>query len=110
MLPPESAETSGAPRPVAWPGLTLVGVRPNALWYHGVGWVVSTPPSLAPSCGMRWPLVMANEFHTASRKTVSPASPAGVALGSLWRPPSIRRHHVAVSPALATSYSEPPAD
>ena len=102
MLPPESAETSGAPRPVAWPGLTLVGARPKAVWYQGVGWVVSTPPSLAPSFGVRWPLVMTQEFHTASRKVFWLASVPLAALGSLVRPPSTSRQSAAASPDIAS--------
>ena len=103
MLPPESAETSGAPRPVAWPGLTLAGARPKAVWYQGVGWVVSTPPSLAPSFGVRWPLLMTQEFHTASRKVLwLAASVPLAALGSLVRPPSTSRQSAATSPDIAS--------
>src|SRR5688500_11735999 len=102
MLPPESAATSGAPRPVPPEGLALVGVSPKAVWYQGVGFVVSTPPSPAPapppvhddSCNSYL-------FQTASRKVASVASAPDTVLGSTVRPPATSCQRVARSFAAA---------
>src|SRR5262245_21093217 len=98
MLPPASAATSGAPRPIPPEGF-LVGVNPNALWYQGVCCVVSTPPSPAATP----PLVhveptKANWFQTASRKV---ASVTDAVLGSTVRPPATSCQSVARSLAIA---------
>ena len=111
MLPPAKAETSGTPRPDCAgtvPAAIVVGASPKAVWYHGTGCVVSTPPELVlfwtyelPSLPLPptkvWLLVTAYSFHTVSTSQ----APLAEALGRLVRPPAMSCQIVCRSPAMA---------